>query len=367
MTDESIWKGLPVFVTGHTGFKGSWLTLWLTSCGARVHGYSLEAPTEPNMFGCCRIGELMASHTIGDVRDLEHLRESMVRSGARVVFHLAAQPIVQDSYTDPVGTYSTNIMGTVHLLEAVRSVPTVGAVVIVTSDKCYADRKWPWGYREIDRLGGLDPYSNSKACTELVTSAYMNSFFSPDEYTSHGVAIATVRAGNVLGGGDWAPHRLIPDCIRAFLGGNPAQLRNPNARRPWQHVLEPLSGYITVAERLLSQGTAFSGAWNFGPPDEQPETVLAMTKLLCKYWFAPAEYEVTGDAGGGHETHYLSLSSVKAISGLGWAPRWGIATALEKTVDWVRVFAKGEDLRQITLEQIQCYEADRQPQNGKER
>ena len=253
--NRNFWRGRRVFLTGHTGFKGAWLSLWLTDMGALVTGYALEPPTDPSLFCLTGLERRMCS-VRGDVRDAAALRTALLEAQPEVIFHLAAQPLVRESYQDPAGTYAINVMGTVNLLEAVRAAGCVRAVVNVTTDKCYENREWVWGYRENEPLGGYDPYSSSKACSELVTAAYRNSFFSPAEYAHHGVAIATARAGNVIGGGDWAADRLVPEILRAFLTGRPAVLRNPCSIRPWQHVLEPLKGYLLLAEKLVAHGSA---------------------------------------------------------------------------------------------------------------
>ena len=270
--NASFWRGKKVFVTGHTGFKGGWLCLWLQQLGANVTGYALQPPTTPSLFEIAVIGRGMES-IIGDIREATTLSDAVRTAQPELVIHMAAQPLVRYSYENPIETYSTNVMGTVHLLEAIRKTQSVKAVVCVTSDKCYENREWEWGYRENDPLGGYDPYSNSKACAELVTAAYRNSYFNPDKYFEHGVAVASARAGNVIGGGDWAQDRLVPDMLRAIECGKPVLIRNPDAIRPWQHVLEPLSGYLLLAESLLTHGPANAEAWNFGPHDADAKPV----------------------------------------------------------------------------------------------
>ena len=285
MTSADFWRGKRVFLTGHTGFKGSWLSIWLHSLGAEVTGYALEPPTDPSLFSLAGVDGLLTS-IIADVRDLERLQAEMVHAAPEIVIHMAAQPLVRDSYKIPVETYATNVMGTVHLLEALRSCPALRAVVNVTTDKVYENREWLWGYREIEPMGGYDPYSNSKGCSELVTAAYRSSYFNPLDYSRHGVAVATARAGNVIGGGDWANDRLIPDVVRSILAGEPVQIRNPGAIRPWQHVLEPLSGYLTLAEHLFAGGARYAQGWNFGPAEEDARPVAWLVERLCSDWGA---------------------------------------------------------------------------------
>ena len=280
---DNFWRGKRVFMTGHTGFKGSWLSLWLQSMGAQVVGYALAPPTNPSLFEVAEVGKGMTS-IIGDIRDLEKLRAVFTEHKPDIVIHMAAQPLVRYSYIEPVETYATNVMGTVNLLEAVRSTPSVKAVVNITSDKCYENREWVWGYRENEAMGGYDPYSSSKGCAELVASAYRNSYFHPDKYQQHGVAIASARAGNVIGGGDWAGDRLIPDILRAIVLGEPVHIRSPHAIRPWQHVLEPLSGYLQLAQKLYTDGTAYAEGWNFGPNEEDAKPVQWIVEKLTESW-----------------------------------------------------------------------------------
>ena len=353
--NEQFWHGKRVFLTGHTGFKGAWLSLWLHRLGAEVYGYALAPPTDPSLFELARVDDLVDS-TISDVRDLEALQEAMADARPEVVIHMAAQPLVRDSYRIPVETYAVNVMGTVNLLETVRCCPGVRAVINVTTDKCYENREWVWGYRENEPLGGHDPYSSSKGCSELVTSSYRNSYFNPTAYSAHGVAVASARAGNVIGGGDWAADRLIPDCIRAILAGKPVVIRNPYAVRPWQHVLEPLSGYLLLAQRLCEEGPAFASAWNFGPCDEDARPVEWIVRRLCDSWGAGARYAV--DKGEHpHEAHYLKLDCSKATAELGWHPRWSLEKALDLIVDWTRAYRDGSGLREVCLQQIADHEA----------
>ncbi|AUS95092.1 CDP-glucose 4,6-dehydratase [Clostridium thermosuccinogenes] len=353
MIDVGFWSNKKVLVTGHTGFKGSWLSIWLYSMGAKVMGYSLEPPTEPSLYKICRVDELVVSH-IGDIRDKESLITYFMSFRPEIVIHMAAQPIVRESYKNPVGTYEINVMGTVNLLEAVRMSPGVKAVINVTTDKCYENKEWVWGYRELDQLGGYDPYSNSKACSELITESYRSSFFNPNEYDTHGVAIATARAGNVIGGGDWATDRLIPDCIKALLSNNEILVRNPNSVRPWQHVLEPLSGYLILAQKLFEQGPEYSGAWNFGPefPDARP--VSWIVSELCRLWGKNATFRIDKSKQP-HEANYLRLDCSKAKQMLGWSPRWDIETALKKVVDWTLEYKDGLDPRESCIRQINEY------------
>jgi CDP-glucose 4,6-dehydratase len=347
------WQGKKVFMTGHTGFKGSWLCLWLSQLGADVTGYALEPPTDPSLFELARVGELVDS-CIADVRDLERLKTEMLKASPDVVIHMAAQPLVRDSYRIPVETYSINVMGVVHLLEAVRSCPNVKAVVNVTTDKCYENREWIWGYRENEPLGGFDPYSNSKGCSELVTASYRSSFFNPGRFAEHGVGLASARAGNVIGGGDWAGDRLIPDIIRAILAGDPVRIRNPHAIRPWQHVLEPLSGYLALAQRLYEDGAEYAESWNFGPADEDARPVEWIVQRMCRQWGAGAHYEID-EGDHPHEAHYLKLDCSKARSGLGWHPRWNLEKALDSIIGWTQSYRSGDDLQKICLEQIADY------------
>jgi len=342
------WEGKHVFITGHTGFKGGWLTLWLQSLGAKVYGYALDPPTDPNFFGTARVQEGMVRNTIADIRDIATLTKAMQEAQPEVVFHLAAQPLVRESYIAPVETYAVNVMGTVNLLEAVRATPGVHAVVNITTDKCYENREWVWGYREGEALGGHDPYSSSKACSELVTAAYRTSFFD-----TAGIALASVRAGNVIGGGDWAVDRLLPDFLRALDSGVPLLIRSPNAIRPWQHVLEPLSGYLLLAERLFTEPTAFAEAWNFGPVDQDARPVRWIVERLVRA--TPNASWACDTASQPHEASHLKLDSSKALARLDWWPRWRLATSLDKTLEWHAAWRGGKDMRAVTLTQIAEY------------
>lgn len=353
MLDKSFWKGKKVFLTGHTGFKGSWLSLWLHSLGADVTGYALNPPTEPSLFALCRIAEVVNSN-IADIRDGESLKKAMLAADPEIVIHMAAQPLVRDSYKNPAETYSINVMGTVNLFEAVRACKNIKAVINVTTDKCYENKEWVWGYRENEPLGGYDPYSSSKACSELVTAAYRRSFFNPDDYANHGVALASARAGNVIGGGDWAADRLIPDCIRAILKGERIVIRNPRAIRPWQHVLEPLSGYLALAQKLYEGGPRYADAWNFGPGDDDARPVEWIVKAICAKWGGISAYEI--DSGKHpHEAHYLKLDCAKAKAELGWRPRWDLEKAIDAIIGWTKAYKENRDLLKVCIEQIEDY------------
>jgi len=352
----SFWRGKRVLITGHTGFKGGWLALWLQHVGAEVVGYSMAPPSEPNLFGAARVAESMISLS-GDVRDPVTLQQTFAERRPEIVFHLAAQALVRTSYADPLDTYSTNVMGTANLLEAVRGAGGVRAVVIVTSDKCYENREWSWGYRERDRLGGHDPYSNSKACAELVTAAYRDSFFPAGDYHRHGVALASARAGNVIGGGDWATDRLIPDAIRALASDQPLQVRSPSAVRPWQHVLEPLSGYLLLAQSLWVSGTRFAGPWNFGPEETDAQPVGAVLDRLMQLWGHAAPPWQRAVASNLHEASCLKLDCALARNELGWRPTWNLQSGLAAVVEWHHAFRGGANMRQFTLDQIQQFVA----------
>ncbi len=349
------YTGKRVFITGHTGFKGSWLCLWLHKLGAKVYGYALNPPTDPSLYELCKIDRLVQS-TIADVRDGESLTKAMLSAQPEIVIHMAAQPLVRDSYKIPVDTYSINVMGTVNLFEAVRACRTVKAVINVTTDKCYENKEEDRGYRENEPLGGYDPYASSKACSELVTSAYRSSYFNPEDYRRHGVGVASARAGNVIGGGDWAADRLIPDCVRALLKGEKTLLRSPRAIRPWQHVLEPLSGYLLLAHKLYVDGPRFSEAWNFGPDDSDAKPVEWLVKTFCEKWGDGASYEIDKGAHP-HEAHYLKLDCSKAKSELGWRPAWSLEKAVDGIIEWTRVFQNGGNVKEICLKQIGTYSA----------
>ncbi|AJS57575.1 CDP-glucose 4,6-dehydratase [Paenibacillus sp. IHBB 10380] len=355
--DSSFWNHRKVLITGHTGFKGSWLSLWLSSLGAEVTGYALQPCATLNLFSLCGADKIVQS-VIADIRDKHCLEQTIREVEPEIIIHMAAQPLVRRSYRLPSETYEINVLGTVYLLEAVRAVVQDGlgikAVLNVTTDKCYENREWAWGYRENDSLGGLDPYSNSKACSELVTAAFRSSYFSPAEYESHGVSVATARAGNVIGGGDGSEDRLVPDCIRALLTGSRFAIRNPLATRPWQHVLEPLHGYLLLAQKMVEEGDQYAGAWNFGPEDASVKNVEWMVTKLGSLWGEQSFYDLDVE-GHPHEATDLKLDSSKARMGLNWHPKWRVETALEKTVEWFRVYQKQGDIREMSLRQIQEY------------
>jgi CDP-glucose 4,6-dehydratase len=349
------WRGKKVFLTGHTGFKGSWMSLWLQSLGAEVTGYSLEPPTSPSLFETASVASGMRSMK-GDVCNLAHLKQAMADCKPEIVFHMAAQSLVRVSYQDPILTYQTNVMGTANVLEAVRKTESVSAVLVVTTDKCYENRNWCWGYREIDSLGGHDPYSNSKACAELVVSAYRSSFFAADSRTTHCVGIASARAGNVIGGGDWAQDRLVPDIVRSFAEGAVLKIRNPQAIRPWQHVLEPLRGYLMLAQKLYEDGTAFGGGWNFGPDSRDVQSVRWILEKIASAWGSPAAWEID-EGEHPHEAEMLQLDCSKAAQQLGWRPVLRLPEALSMTIEWYRHFLTGKNAREKCLEQILAYRA----------
>ena len=345
------WRGRRVLLTGHTGFKGGWLSLWLQSLGAQVHGLALAPATEPNLFSVARVGEGMAGSRFLDIRDIDDPRKAIGQIEPEIIFHLAAQPLVRHSYVHPVETFATNVMGLVHLLESVRDAGSVRALVNVTTDKCYENREWVWPYREADPLGGHDPYSASKACAELVTAAYRRSFLQ-----DAGIGVATARAGNVIGGGDWATDRLVPDILRSFGIGTPVRIRHPGAIRPWQHVLEPLSGYLRLAEALVAGRAEAAEAWNFGPAEDDARAVEWIVGELARLWGPGASWE--RDPGNHvHEAGCLRLDSSKARVSLAWSPRWSLGEALCRSVDWERRRLGGADMRAVCLEQIAEYGA----------
>ena len=355
MLNRSFWKGRRVFLTGHTGFKGSWLSLWLNALGAEVSGYALEPPTQPSLFEQAGVSGAVKS-TCADIRDFPRLRAALAESRPEVVLHLAAQSIVRRGYEDPIETYSSNVMGTVHLLEALRQLGQPCAVVNVTSDKCYENKEWAWGYRENDPLGGHDPYSNSKACAELVTSAFCDSYFHADGPSRFRIAVASARAGNVIGGGDWTRDQLIPDLVRSFLNRKPCLIRSPSAIRPWQFVLEPLRGYLMLAERLAEAPSRFGSAWNFGPAEGEAKPVSWIADRLAQSWGEGASWR-SDTAAHPREANYLKLDVSKAKADLGWQPVCPLNKALDRIIEWYRACQAGADLRRLTRAQIEQYEA----------
>jgi CDP-glucose 4,6-dehydratase len=352
--NREFWHSKKVFLTGHTGFKGGWMTAWLQSLGARVAGFSLAPNTVPSFFELCQMVDRMDS-VIGDVRNLPLLMGAIANQQPEILFHLAAQPLVRRSYKEPVETLSTNIMGTIHMLEAARHVPSVRAVIVITSDKCYYNRGWVWGYREDEPMGGRDPYAASKGCAELVAASYQHSYFRTGKAT-----LATARAGNVIGGGDWSEDRIVPDAIRAFTRGQSLAVRSPTAQRPWQHVLEPISGYLMLAEKVHSEQQKWEGGWNFGPYDADVVPVSALSDLIVQSWGDDAAWHNAGDPEAPHEEPYLKLDSSKARHSLGWRPRLSIKEAVEWTTAWHKHALKagpGDEVYEFTKQQIRCYEA----------
>jgi CDP-glucose 4,6-dehydratase len=349
VVDTAFWQNKRVYLTGHTGFKGSWLSLWLQSLGVKVKGYALEPPTCPSLFNVARVHEGMASE-IGDIRDIHQLTKSMVAFDPDIVIHFAAQPLVRYSYHAPVETYSTNVMGTVHVLEAVRQCKNVRAIVNITTDKCYENKEWLWGYRENEPMGGFDPYSSSKGCAELVTSAYRRSFLK-----DAGIGLASARAGNVIGGGDWAQDRLIPDILKAFENGEQVLIRNPHSIRPWQHVLEPLSGYLILAQSLYTQPDSYAEGWNFGSNDEDAKPVEFIVKRLAEIWGDNATWALDNNINP-HEANYLKLDCSKAKARLNWKSKWPLDEALNRIVEWQKYYQQGVDMQSVTFAQIANYQ-----------
>jgi len=350
-TNPDFWRGKRVLLTGHTGFKGSWLSLWLQSMGATLRGVALTPPTEPALFDVARVADGM-EHRIADIRDFAAVKAQMDEFRPEIVIHMAAQPLVRLSYHQPIETYATNVMGTVHVLEAARHAGSVKAIVNITTDKCYENREWVWGYREDEPMGGHDPYSNSKGCAELVSSAYRKSFLK-----DAGIAMATARAGNVIGGGDWALDRLIPDILRALQAKEPVLIRNPHAIRPWQHVLEPLSGYLLLADRLYKHGQADAEGWNFGPRDEDARPVQWIVEHLCDTWGDGASWTLQ-PGHHPHEAGFLKLDISKARQRLHWVPHWSLETALTRITEWHQAWLAGQDMRALCLNQISQYRSD---------
>lgn len=350
-TNPEFWQGKRVLLTGHTGFKGSWLSLWLQSMGTKLRGIALEPPTEPALFEVASVVEGM-EHRIVDIRDFDAVKTQVDDFQPEIIIHMAAQPLVRMSYKQPIETYATNVMGTVHVLEAARHAGSVKAIVNITTDKCYENREWVWGYREDEPMGGYDPYSSSKGCAELVSAAYRKSFLQ-----EAGIAMATVRAGNVIGGGDWAEDRLVPDILRALQNKENVLIRNPHAIRPWQHVLEPLSGYLLLAERLYTQGHVDAEGWNFGPVDDDARPVQWIVEHLCKSWGDSATW-ILQSGNHPHEAGYLKLDISKARQRLEWAPRWPLENALALITDWHKAWLSGQDMRAVCLKQISQYGSD---------
>lgn len=347
--NSSFWKGKRVFLTGHTGFKGSWLSLWLQSMGASVKGYSLNPPTTPSLFLEARVNDNMESE-IGDIRNLEVLKNSMISFNPDILIHMAAQPLVRLSYVEPVETYTTNVIGTVNVLEAARYCENLKAIVSVTTDKCYENKEWAWGYRENEAMGGHDPYSSSKGCAELVTAAYRNSFYNSNDTAS----IATARAGNVIGGGDWAADRLIPDILKAFENSQPVIIRNPFSTRPWQHVLEPLSGYLVLAEQLHRYGDKYAEAWNFGPKEEDCKPVDWILDRMVGYWGDGASWQLDKN-NNPHEANFLKLDCSKAAYELNWKPKWQLDLSLNLIVNWHQQWREGINIKEVCLQEIEKY------------
>ncbi|GGI46222.1 CDP-glucose 4,6-dehydratase [Paenibacillus marchantiophytorum] len=348
MTNSNFWANKRVLVTGHTGFKGSWMSIWLNLLGANVSGYSLEAPTNPSLFKVSKLSSIINSN-IGDIRDFAKVKKVIEDVNPEIIFHMAAQPLVRESYINPLATYEVNVMGTANLLEAARQFSNVKAIVNVTTDKCYENKEWVWGYRENEPLGGHDPYSSSKACSELVTSSYRNSYFAKGS-----TFIASARAGNVIGGGDWAVDRLIPDCLKSLTNNETILIRNPNSIRPWQHVLEPLSGYLLLAQNLYNYGEKYAEAWNFGPEDEDAKSVKWIVEKICSMWGNEATYVI--DKGyHPHEAQYLKLDCSKAKMQLEWKPRWSLEEALSKIIEWTHSYRENGSIMDICINQINSY------------
>jgi len=355
--NPSFWQDRSVLVTGHTGFKGSWLSLWLYQMGANIHGYALDPPTDPCLFDVARIKSLLTSDTRADLADLKQLMNVFKNAQPEIVFHLAAQPLVRESYQDPLGTLVTNVMGTANIMEAARTIDSLRAVIIITTDKVYENHEWVYPYREVDSLGGHDPYSASKAAAEIVVASYRDSFF--NKISTPLAHVATARAGNVIGGGDWASDRLIPDCLQAFVAGESVNLRYPKAVRPWQHVLDSLAGYLQLGEKLhSSEGAKYSQAWNFGPDASGDATVAEIAETTAQLWGNDACVKYNPSTDNPHEAGLLRLDSTLARTVLGWKPRWNLQKVLEKTVDWHQAWLNGSDMASFTLDQIREYTLD---------
>jgi CDP-glucose 4,6-dehydratase len=353
--DPIFWKNKSVLLTGHTGFKGSWLSLWLSSMGANLTGFSLPPSTQPNLFNILNIEDSFQS-IIGDIRHFDLLQKTVDKAKPEIIIHMAAQSLVRESYNSPIDTYSTNVMGTVHILEAARLSGSVRAVVNITSDKCYDNQeRSDYGYTENDAMGGYDPYSNSKGCAELVTSAYRSSFFNSKTYNNHHIAIASARAGNVIGGGDWAQNRLIPDFIRAITNKEELIIRNPLSIRPWQHVLEPLSGYLMLAQELYKEGAEYAEAWNFGPLEVEVKNVEWIANKLTHYWAEGSKFSKDHNIMNPHEANYLKLNIKKAMSKLKWQPRWDINETIKRTCLWYKANFNQKNMREYSLNEIDEY------------
>jgi len=351
--NQQFWQNKKVLITGHTGFKGSWLSLWLQQLGAKVIGFSLPPPTHPSLFETANIAQEMIS-IIGDIRNLDTVKHLFNEHQPEIVIHMAAQPLVRYSYQEPIETYQTNVMGTLNILEGIRSITQVRAAVMITTDKCYENKEWIWAYRENEPMGGYDPYSSSKACAELLISSYRNSYYPADKFNQHQTAIASARVGNVIGGGDWAKDRLIPDIIHAFQQSHAIHVRNPNAIRPWQHVLEPLAGYLKLTEHLYNKGPEYAEAWNFGPQEEDTKSVQWIVEQMKTLWGNSANW--TFDQGDHpHEANHLKLDCSKAHARLSWWPKWHLHHALEKIIDWHKAELSGANLKKICLSQIDEY------------
>lgn len=351
--NNHFWHNKKVFITGHTGFKGSWLVMTLAKLGAQITGYSLAPNTSPNLYSLCKVEELLEKSYIADIRDQKKIESAIEESCPDIIFHMAAQPLVRESYLAPRETFEVNIMGTINILEAARKVKNLKALINITTDKVYDNKEWHWGYRENEPLGGHDPYSSSKACSELVTQAYRNSFFEVNDGVNN-LALASVRAGNVIGGGDWAKDRLIPDCLTSLLSNKEIIVRNPSSVRPWQHVLEPLSGYMMLAEKLYLEGAKYASAWNFGPADTDAKPVDWIVKKLCETWGSDAKY-VINDSQQPHEATYLKLDCSKANTELNWNSKWNIQNTLIKIVEWTKAYENNSDMREMTYNQIEEY------------
>ena len=358
VVSNEFWKDKKVIITGHTGFKGSWLSLWLQNMGAQVVGVSLDPPTSPSLYDQANVAQKMLSLR-ADIRDLDKIKDIFNEHKPEIVFHLAAQPLVRYSYREPVETYQTNVMGTLNILEGIRSIDSVRAAVMITTDKCYENREWEWGYRENEPMGGHDPYSSSKGCAELLIASYRDSYYPTEKYNEHKTAIASVRAGNVIGGGDWAEDRLIPDIIRAVKSKSTVHIRNPNSVRPWQHVLEPLDGYIELAEKLFNFGGAYAEGWNFGPREEDARPVQWIVESMTNQWGEDANW-VVDDGDHPHEANYLKLDCSKAHAKLNWWPKWSLETALGKIIEWHKAELSDADMNMITLQQIESYIKDKE-------